>query len=116
MSTDNQAILTKAIQKAIDGGFRCYATQFKRGIRQRVAAVLDDDVWGDNMYGLIFSHDFAKALWGDWDMVETGRVYNADGSLDGNNLITVFSGKNWQYHLQMMVVADDPIAYLGSTL
>lgn len=42
-------------------------------------------------YDIIYNHDFAKALWGEKPL-------------------------GWRYHLQMMVVADDPIEYLGEHL
>jgi hypothetical protein len=47
---------------------------------------------------LIYNHDFARALWGK----EAPNNYCKTAGVD-----------MWQYHLQQMVVADDPIAYLG---
>lgn len=109
----NQQILTKAIQKAIDGGWQV-----------DLEAVLPEMSKKWSLYGLqytgysglLYSKDFAKALWGDWNMVETGKLYNSDGTLDSEQTITAFSGKAWQYHLQQMVIADDPIKYLGEHL
>lgn len=56
-------------------------------------------------FNLICSHDFAKALWGigsnGWDKInKDGKAYT----------------DHWQYHLQQMVISDDPIKYLGETL
>lgn len=39
-----------------------------------------------NIHELIFNHEFAKTFWGE---------------------------HNWKYHLQQMVLADDPVIYLG---
>lgn len=50
---------------------------------------------------ILFNHDFAKALWGE--------VPNS-GYLKAANKIP------WKYHLQQMVIADDPIKYLGENI
>jgi hypothetical protein len=47
---------------------------------------------------LIYSHDFARALW---------------GKEAPNDYCKITGVEMWQFHLQKMVVADDPIAYLG---
>ena len=47
---------------------------------------------------LIYSHDFARALWGKEAPNDYCKIVGVD---------------MWQFHLQQMVVADDPIAYLG---
>jgi hypothetical protein len=100
----NQEILEKAISKAIAGGWKGDSK-------------LLYDIWGlDNLtadvsklYWLIFSHDFAKALWGDkfnHYMVRDGRDKKAG----------VIEYATYKYHLQQMVIADDPIKYLGENL
>lgn len=47
---------------------------------------------------LIYNHDFARALWGK----EAPSNYCKMTGVD-----------MWQYHLQQMVIAEDPIAYLS---
>ena len=47
---------------------------------------------------LIYSHDFARALW---------------GKEAPNNHCKIAGVDMWQYHLQQMVIADDPVSYLG---
>ncbi len=47
---------------------------------------------------LIFSHDFAKAFWGEEDYT------------DGK--IVICNHKAWQYHLQQMVLYEEPLNYL----
>ena len=49
-------------------------------------------------YIAIFSHDFAKAFWGEEDY--------SDGKIVIANL------KAWQYHLQQMVRETEPLKYL----
>lgn len=50
---------------------------------------------------LIYNHDFARALW---------------GKEAPNNYCKLTDVDMWQYHLQQMVVADDPVAYLGENI
>lgn len=54
---------------------------------------------------LIFSTPFVKALWGEGtryiDCIDTER---------GEHLCT--NMKNWQYHLQQMVLEENPLQYL----
>lgn len=52
----------------------------------------------------IFSHDFAKAFW--FGIMTTG-VEN----LSSTNRTVEFE-KAWQFHLQQMVLEEDPIKYL----
>jgi hypothetical protein len=61
--------------------------------------------------GIIYNHDFAKALWKDKLLRLTYSVDHFDGnSAEWHDL------KLWQYHLQQMVIAPDPIAYLRDNL
>lgn len=46
-----------------------------------------------SLYGIIFDQDFARALWGD----KLGTI----------------TLENWQYHLQNMVISENPMVYLG---
>jgi hypothetical protein len=101
-----QKILEKAIQKAIAGGWQ------EEPLRSSDWKVLDEDTVDvlnpDNKHhylatsDIIFNHDFARALWGDGEYLPTWDDPGERG--------------NWQYHLQMMVIADDPMAYLGANL
>lgn len=94
----HQEILTKAIEKAIDGGWN--------GLPGRPAEDLLTWVEGTD-YRFIFDHDFAKALWGDSDDERKVII----GQTDWRKWPL-----QWQYHLQQMVIADDPIAYLGDNI
>lgn len=95
-------ILRKAIDNATNNGW-------KSTRRQRC------DLWDNeqqcwyeqedrqHVYEIIFSHDFAKSLWGEYELV-------------GVQMIGAEYVYQWQYHLQMMVIASDPIAYIGKHL
>lgn len=89
----NQAILERAFIAAIENGYEQKPEEpnFYR--------------WPE---ALIFNHDFAKALWGEDFII----------SHHANNLGQVGSWHQtaWRHHLQQMVIADDPIKYLGEHL
>lgn len=91
----NQEILTKAIERAMANEWS--PDNYGTGIDKRF--VLNHEM-------IIFDQNFAKALWGDdptgWKCEHCG-------------LVSSFIPK-WKVHLQQMVLADDPIQYLGEHL
>jgi hypothetical protein len=110
----NQQILEKAIQKAIDGGWSYgritdLAVIIHNG---KVSFIPRNDV--PSIEKIIYSHDFAKALWGEEPM----RAYQWHRTIsrEGEDLIESGGKHNWQYHLQQMVIAPDSIKYLGEHL
>ena len=114
----NKDILEHAISKAIDGGLTGYWA-----IRYAQCQELDEMEFlvGDSIYedkrsveSLIFSHDFAKALWG-----EKPRAFYRIGVKGKGKEMIVHDEKflkPYEYHLQQMVIADDPIKYLGDNI
>lgn len=92
---ENKQILLDAIQKAIDNGWANgeVALGFVRtnwdGKVSRVRTIL-------------FDPEFAKALWGG----KTPQTLT-------NKAGQTFEYEYWQYQLMQMVIADDPIKYLG---
>ena len=100
----NQEILTKAIEKAIRGGWSGDMLDIKveeqdNGI---VRVYWDDTEW--SVKDIIYNHDFAKALWGE-KMVKEYHSVNV-----------CCSQPAYAYHLQQMVIAEDAIKYLGEHL
>lgn len=60
---------------------------------------------------MIFSHRFAKAFWG-----ETPEHYvRYSDSRNGKEALS-YPLRNWQYHLQTMVLEPDPLLYLEKFL
>lgn len=101
----NQEILEKAIQKAIEGGW---------GEAEYARSVAFAFPEGKLVRSFLFDHDFAKALW----ETEEHRalelmISNSDGTERANRLMTHLG---WRLHLQQMVVAENPIKYLGENV
>lgn len=92
----DKEILERAIKKALDGGWTKNPQSYKEYM------VFDNIHLGD----FIFNHDFAKALWGK--NTDTMTVQN-----NSLNVAQIIDMNGWRYHLQQMVLADDPIKYLG---
>ena len=101
----NQQILTKAIEKAIAGGWH-------EGHDFTVVGGHIYDLDNLRTDDLIYWHSFAKALWGEepyakhYYMFENGTHWRErDDRLP-----------NWSWQLQQIVIADDPIKYLGENI
>lgn len=96
----HQEILTKAIGKAVAGGYS--VTIGEKLLRVLPSfykidspdALLARQEW---IRGIIFNHDFARALCGEEER-------------DPNGWLTK---RSWKHELQDMVIAEDPIKYLG---
>jgi len=59
--------------------------------------------------GIIFSHDFAKAFFGE----STDTLIVQNNCL---NVKQVIDMNGWRYHLQQMVLEEDPVKYLEKFL
>lgn len=99
---DNKQILEKAIQKAIDGGWDENTVDWVFQGEPTFEAY-------NYPFEYIFNHDFAKSLWGD------GEVFIATEDVKKDELGTFVLSPlvEWQHRLQQMVIAEDPIKYLG---
>lgn len=110
---NNEEILKKAIEKAVKNGY--WENVKSNKIFYKTYCVecgheyyRDDFIILGCVRHFIFSHDFAKAFFGETLL-----------SIDGNG-ISIFEDeythklKAWQYHLQQMVLEEDPISYLKS--
>ena len=104
----NEQIIKKAIEKAVKNGFN-HSAYYIDGYF---------DVWlneGDGKYRqeytIIFSHNFAKAFWGEEIYQCSGDFYHLS-SCGGCNVLE----DGWQYHLQHMVLEKAPLRYLEKFL
>jgi len=103
----HQEILTKAIEKAIASGWDVDLETVLPEMR-KMWSLYGLQYTGYN--GLLFSKDFAKALWGD----KLTNVFIQCPNC--RRRVKDYFPTGWQYHLQKMVIAEDPIAYLGEHL
>jgi len=86
----NEQIFKKAIGKAVKNGWEQFMD-----IPSIEACVIY--IQRNEYQSLIFSHDFAKAFWGKgWHKHINKR--------------------EWQYHLQRMVIQEEPLKYLQKFL
>lgn len=100
----NEEILKNAIKKAIQNGYHEYqGNGFIRWIGEADESYCTF-LSSEGPCDLIFSHDFAKAFWGE-------EIRNGVKLED-----RIVSAPEWKYHLQQMVLEEDPIKYLEKFL
>lgn len=110
----NQEILERAIKKARVNGWKSaykvtYTVKSTQGDKPLVSTAFPD------AESFIYNHDFAKALWGEsliHDVI--ARNYSRDTPMYASYLF--IPPNNWEFHLQQMVIAEDPIKYLGENI
>lgn len=130
----NKEILEKAIQKAIDGGwqpegFTYVDVEAPYKLSKIEESGYDLYIWYAGSNGgsesfkfepsLIFNHDFAKALWGeDFDHAGYGfkKQMNTRYGVITEEYNFEMSDAKWKIKLAQMVIADDPIRYLGENI
>ena len=126
----NKEILEKAIQKAIEGGWDGGPFRPLHLNLNKWRFDSDYDAFGVGEYEYeiwvepceyMFNHEFAKALWGEekaWYYVEyTDNKAHPHSPTDWLDIDGVgIDVEKWQWKLQQMVVADDPIKYLGENI
>lgn len=100
----NNEILGKAIQKAIDGGWKAPSLIVALYSNASTSSFKGQNV--EMIRGFITGHEFAKALWGTKRDSMVYYEYRGDPHYD----------EDWLHHLQQMVIADDPIKYLGENI
>jgi len=98
----NKEIFKKVIEKAVKNGWTEGQYHLKYGVRGISLSV-------------IFSHDFAKAFWGEEEINTNLNLKNIlKETFDGKIYQTIRHG--FQYHLQQLVLCDNPIEYLAKFL
>lgn len=114
----NQQILEKAIEKAVANGWKPlamdYASVDKSG--HIVFFKHGNKFYQFSPYQVVYDHEFAKALWGDrpeeyLTFAALSASNHSEENIDTRGLLPF-----WQYRLMEMVIAADPIAYLGQHL
>ena len=97
-----QALITRAIEGGFDLGKCGREMNFEHFLKGS-----DRDIYFSPViamkgysYGVIFNHQFAKALFGEERMPWVASDLRQHPPLE------------WHYHLQQMVIADNPIDYM----
>jgi len=116
--TDKE-ILQKAIEKAKKNGF----------VLGKIWILNENESWIDYKEKIIFSHDFAKAFWGEEEVDEYGRTckeswkfYKNDDFFEDFYDFEIDWGfdipvkEAWEHHLQQMVIEENPLKYLEKFL
>lgn len=113
----NQQILEKAIQKAIDGGYKHPSGKLTVDEHGTIFVWVDGATDGIRAYGhdtslreIIFNHDFAKALWGEYAEGFDSSMYSGTTGREFG------PAEPWKSHLREMVISEDPIKYLGENI
>jgi hypothetical protein len=65
---------------------------------------------------IIFSHDFAKAFWGEKKVFIGTEKVPEPHTLNVYYDREVYAPSAWQYHLQQLVLAEDRLKYLEEFL
>ena len=108
----NKEILKKAIEKI---GYRSEHTdEYLRIIDDiNIVKTATEVIYlskriNELVFLIIFSHNFAEAFWGEDIIIERG-VLEKNG-----NISSEYENKYkcWEYHLQQLVLEEDPIKYL----
>jgi len=109
----NEEILKKAIEKAVKNGYFIPQTD-KMLVGQFSRIYGKKTVQGWYFASIIYSHDFAKAFWGEEKLCgiclqpfDCGYDHEENFESGEKNYFI-----QWQYHLKEMVISENPIKYL----
>ena len=108
----NEQIIKKEIEKAIKNGWRDYAydevvTRSDGQIQLQSSSADLEPLRFVSINDIIFSHDFAKAFWGEENYPITEIEYGGH---------KVLLDKVWKARLQQMVLEKEPLKYLEKFL
>jgi len=114
MGLTDREILANSLDKAIANGF-----VHSEGAYYEQMDIEYDLFQLKAYYSIIFSHPFAKAFWGNKVVDDrNGQAFIrpqydfVEDSNDKEFPDTLGECYAWQYHLQQMVISDNPIQYL----
>lgn len=116
----NEEILKKAIEKAERNGYEFPYTKESQFINEKLYG---DFIWVPKM---IFSHDFAKAFFGEEAACENCGEVKISSKCDHEGIVTVMSAVGptkrfsfdwrWRIHLKRMVLEENIFSYLEKYL
>lgn len=108
-------ILQKAIEKAKQKGFKLPYIKLEYSVYDRYQSLIclyetEKDYSWYGFKDIIFSHDFAKAFWG-----EEEHNWNGTSQCSRCRYYSEWGEDHsycWEYHLQQMVLEKEPLKYL----
>ena len=107
---NKQTKLQKLIEIAVENGFDFDSNY--GGFRGPEELLNGNwDFPGGFYYKLLFSHDFAKAVFGEGRVEHLQGFITADSFFEADDGQLWYTGKMWQYRLQQAVISDDPLEY-----
>lgn len=116
----NEEILKAAINKTLTNGW------IPQGMENTPSLRVPENILANyyNMPIFIFSHDFAKAFFGEkpdniearWELLKKGEFTGFDNFTPDTVYSRIVPMSIWQYHLQQLVLESDPIKYLEKYL
>ena len=118
-----QKILQLVIRKALERGWDAPNKPWTKYTQTNL--FLEPPITFDEYASTIFSHEFAKAFWGEAEIVVMDKIrYRKHTNEDPNIPPTYLPDPEilstgaiaWQYHLQQMVLESDPLSYLAKFL
>ena len=116
----NEQILQKAIEKAVKNG---WDEKNKTYWMAQTLVILDKWIEFNDCFGVIYSHDFAKAFWGEKDYWKTtkcdcGGIDFHTGNFDAHRLdcSRCKAERGYKFHLSKMVIEPEPLKYLEGFL
>lgn len=110
LTEKQKEILNKAFAKAEANGYQKPAGEKLKDVNVEENKVCLADIRYRCMITLILSHSFAKALFGE-EKKSIGLY-----EMTNAKAIIAISIPAYNYHLQQMVLSEDPIGYLESYL
>lgn len=119
----DQDILIRAVEKAREHGFY-WELVGKNKKTHKEFIIMPEWIWRNtkNYYGVIFDHEFAKALFGQKLLSPccVSEVQRDDKMglycTKCGGLVKSTLGPAWQYWMQQMVIAEEPLQYLKGFL
>ena len=111
--SDTEA-LTKAIEIAQANGWN---TECKYLVTSTGVQVSQQATYSEHPpLVILFNHYFAKALFGEETITSTLDAIKVVAHEEDEPSPVIVADFAWRHHLQEMVIADDPIAYLTNYL
>jgi len=103
---DKEEILKKAIAIAVENGYKFPFESTQIYNDGRLIAIED----GVSVEGMIFSHEFAQAFWGETEYMKQ------ESSIEDGFPVNTLSELACDFHRQQMVLEEDPVKYLEQFL